>query len=499
MLTPQEIKTLIESDYNSDKKAYARIGRRYYEGDHDIKKSRIFFLDKDGNVHEDTTKSNARICRPFFAELVDSSAQYQLSNKEAFVKSDDPKLQQHLDRYFNNNEDFRAELHKLLVGRKVDGDGYFYAYKRKDGRTDFQYAESGGVVEVRKHETDDGCEYVIYWYVDRIGKDNKKIKRIQVWDDKQVAFFTQVDDGQILPDSAEKTNPQPHYLYKKDGDDATYYGDYGRIPFLRLDNGVKRISSLKRVKDHIDDYDLMNCGLTNNIQDAAEVVVVVRGFEGDDLDELMQNMRAKKHIGTPDAQSNVEYRTIDIPVEARVKKMEIDVSNIFHDGRGVNTEALKDSNATVSVAIKMAYFGLDLDADETETALRQFMRMVLDMVLPEINEENETDYQQSDVYFDFHREGITNAQEMAQISLLEAQVQQTKITTLLNISQKLDNETLMQLVCDELDIDYEEIKDKLPKPEDDALYAPAAARTVLDGITPEDEAPKDDAGGDLIE
>lgn len=499
MLTPQEIKTLIESDYNSDKKAFARIGRRYYEGDHDIRRCRIFFIDKDGKVQEDTTKSNARICRPFFAELVDHAAQYQLSNKEAFVKSDDPQLQEHLDRYFNDNEDFRAELHELLVGRKVDGDGYFYAYKRKDGRTDFQYAESGGVVEVRKHETDDGCEYVIYWYVDRIGKDNKKIKRIQVWDDKQVSFFVQVDDGQITPDVDEKPNPRPHIIYKKDGDDATYYDVYGLIPFFRLDNNRKRISSLKRVKDHIDDYDLMNCGLTNNIQDAAEVLVVVRGFDGDDLDELMQNMKAKKHIGTPDPNSNVEYRTIDIPVEARVKKMEIDVNNIYCDGRGVNIEALKDSNATVSVAIKTAYFRLDLDADETETRLKQFMRKILDPVLSEINKENETDYQQGDVYFDFSRESITNAQEMAQIALLEAQKRNMEITSLLNIQTQLDHETLMQLICEQLDIDYEEIKDKLPKPEDDALYAPAYARTALAGILPEDEAPEDDAGGDLIE
>ena len=60
-------------------------------------------------------------------------------------------------------------------------------------------------------------------------------------------------------------------------------------------------------------------------------------------------------------------------------------------------------------------------------------------------------------------------------------------------------ERIVQLICEQLELDYEEIKGKLPKPEDDALYAPAAARTALDGITPEDEAPEDDAGGDLIE
>ena len=497
MLTPERIKSLIESDYNSPRKQYARIGRRYYEGDHDIRRCRIFFLDSEGKAHEDTTKSNARICRPFFAELVDHAAQYSLSNKEAFVKSDDPELQKYLDIYFNDDENFRAELHKLLVGRKVDGEAYFYAYKRKDGRTAFQYAESGGVVEVRKTETDDNCEYVIYWYTDRIGKDNKKIKRIQVWDSSQVAFFTQVDDSGIILDKDERINPSPHAIYKKDGDDAIYCEDYGQIPFFRIDNNQKRISSLKRIKDHIDDYDLMNCGLTNNIQDAAEVVVVVRGFDGDDLDELMQNMKAKKAIGTPTPDSNVEYRTIDIPVEARVKKMEIDVSNIYHDGRGLNTEALKDSSATVSVAIKTAYFGADLDAEETETALRQFMRMLLDLVLHEINQENETDFQQSDVYFDFSRKSIVNEQEAAQIKLLEAQTRNMEITTLKNIQQDLGHETTMKQICERLELDYEEIKDKLPKPEENDPYAPGAAKGILDSITLEDEGP--DAGGDMIE
>lgn len=499
MLTPLEIKKLIDNDYSSDKKRFARVGRRYYEGDHDIRRCRIFFIDKDGKVQEDTTKSNARICRPFFSEIADNAAHYSLSNKGAIVKSDDPELQNYLDVYFNDNDDFRAELHELLVGRKVDGDAYFYAYKRRDGRTDFQYAESGGVVEVRRTETDDGCEYVIYWYVDRIGKDNKKIKRIQVWDAKQVAFFTQVDDGLIVPDKDEKINPRPHAIYRKDGDDATYYEDYGEIPFYRIDNNKMRMSSIKRIKDHIDDYDLMNCGLTNSIQDAAEVVVVVRGFDGDDLDELMQNMRAKKAIGTPTPDSNVEYRTIDIPVEARKAKMEIDVNNIYCDGRSVNIEALKDTNATVSVAIKTAYFRMDMDADETETRLKQFMRKILVPVLDEINRVNETDYQQSDVYFDFSRSSITNEQEMAQINLLHAQTRQTEITTLLNISTKLDNETLMQLICEQLDIDYEEIKDKLPEPEDDDPYSARTALSALGGMEPEEGPDEDAQGGEMIE
>ena len=500
MLTPEKIKSLIESDYNSDKKRFARIGQRYYEGDHDIRRYRVFFIDKDGKAQEDKTKSNVRICRPFFAELVDQSAQYQLSGKDGFIRSDKPELQKQLDIYFNNNRKFRAELYKILVGCEVKGQEYAFAYKNTEGRTCFMCADSAGVVEVRARETDDNCEYVIYWYVDRVNKDNKEIKRIEVWDSEKVTFFKQVDNGPITMDENEKENPRPHSIYTKDNSGDRYQESYGQIPFFRLDNNPKRTSSLKLVKDHIDDYDLMNCGLSNNIQDAAEVLVVIRGFEGDDIDDFMENLKAKKAVGTPTANDNVEYRTIDIPVEARKAKMEIDEKNIFHDGRGINMEGLKDSGATVSIAVRAAYFGLDMKCEAKEYALESFLDGPVQLVLAEINKAHSTDYTMADVYYVFDRESITNALENAQIDLTKAQTRQAEITTLLNIERHLGNETFMELICEQLDIDYEEIKDKLPAPDESDPYSAAAAKGALASIIPEDEpAAGDEGGGDLIE
>ena len=55
--------------------------------------------------------------------------------------------------------------------------------------------------------------------------------------------------------------------------------------------------------------------------------------------------------------------------------------------------------------------------------------------------------------------------------MTEAQTRNMEINTLLSLETHLGNETTMQLVCEQLDIDYEDIKDKLPKPEDDDPYA----------------------------
>jgi SPP1 family phage portal protein len=486
VLSTQEIKTFIDNDRASNKKKLAEVGLRYYEADHDIKNYRVFFFDADGQLQEDKTKSNIKISHPFFTELVDQEVQYMLSGKDGFVMSDNPELQKELDAYFNENEDFTSELYEVLTGCVSKGFEYMYAYKNTEGKTAFQCADSIGVVEVRAKETDDGCEYVIFWYVDRIGKDNKKITRIQVWDEKQTHFFCQEDDGKIIPDESVELNPRPHTIYKKDGDDSTYYEGFGFIPFFRLDNCKKQFSGLKAIKALIDDYDLMSCGLSNNIQDTNEALYVVKGFQGDNLDELMVNIKAKKHVGVDD-DGGVEVHTVDIPYQARQTKLDLDEKNIYRFGMGFNSAQLGDGNIT-NIVIKSRYALLDLKCNKLEIRLKQFMRKLLKVVLAEINELNGTDYQQKDVWFNFEREVMTNAADNAQIELTDAQKQQVQITTLLNLATYLDEETLMQNICDILDIDYEEIKDKLPERE---ASDPYAAQTALDAVQTEDE-PVDD-------
>jgi SPP1 family phage portal protein len=491
MLSVSEIKSFIDNDKASKKKQLAREGDRYFNGDHDIKKYRIFFINAEGVLQEDLTKSNIRICHPFYTELVDQEVQYLLSGEEGFVRSDNPELQNKLDEYFNDNEDFMAELYEIVSGAVAKGFENAYAFKNKDGITCFMCADSLGVVEVRARDTDDGCDYVIYHYVDRIDKDTKKITRIQVWDSKQVTYYVQDGEGKIELDDSQKINPRPHSTYTKEGDDSIYYEDYGFIPFFRLDNNKKQQSGLKPVKDLIDDYDLMACGLSNNIQDTNESLYVVKGFEGDNLDELMVNIKAKKHIGVGE-DGDVEIKTVDIPVEARQTKLELDEKNIYRFGQGLNTAGLKDTAATTNIAIKSAYSLLDLKCNKMEIRLKQFMRKLLKVVLDEINELEGTDYQQKDVYFKFEREVPTNALENAQIELTEAQRKQTEITTILNLANNIDDETRLQLICEQLDIDYEDIKDKVPKEDDSA--DPFKVQSALDAVVVDDPD-----GGGVIE
>ena len=102
----------------------------------------------------------------------------------------------------------------------------------------------------------------------------------------------------------------------------------------------------------------------------------------------------------------------------------------------------------------------------------------MQIVLDDINKRNNTDYQQKDVYFDFEREVITNASDNASIKKIEADTKAVEINLLMGLAQVLDSETVVQLICEQLDIDYNEIKDKLPKQEPNDPYE---AMGVLNG------------------
>lgn len=462
MLKESEITNFINQDILDSKKRYARIAEKYYNSEHDIKNYRLYYYDANGELQEDKTRSNIKISHPFFAELVDQEAQYILSTKKQFIKSDISELQHELDKYFNYNDDFISELYETITDAIVKGFGFLYAYKDKNDRIAFQSADSLGVVEVRAKDTDDGCEYVIYWYVDRIEKSHKKIKRIQVWDKNQTFFYVQEDDGNLILDDSQPLNPRPHVTYTKD-DDNIYYENFGFIPFFRLDNNGNKQSSLKSVKELIDDYDLMSCGLSNNIQDGSEMYWVVKGFKGDNLDEMITNIKSKKHVGV-ESDGDVSIKTVEIPYQARKVKLEEDEKNIYRFGMGFNSTQLGDGNVT-NVVIKSRYALLDLKCNKLEIRLKSFLRKIIDIVLKEINERNSTDYQSENVFFEFERNIITNSSDNAQIELVKAQTEQVEINTLLGLASVLGNDILVQRICEALDLDYEEIKDKLPKQE----------------------------------
>lgn len=469
MLSVSEIKHFINDDRTSLRKQFAKKGLEYYEARHDIKDYKVYYFDEDGILQEDKTKANERISHPFFTELTDQCVQYMLSGDTPIVRSDIPELQNLLNEYFD--DDFKMELNDLLTYTGIEGFSYLYRYADEDMKTRFKFADGVNVVEVPAKYTSDGKAYVIYYYYWKTEK-KKVIHKIEVWDDEKVYYYNMTNGTTIKKD---EEMPERYHVQYSEGEEK-YYDTFGDIPFIRLDNNRKQFSDLKTIKDLIDDYDLMSCGLSNNIQDFAEGFYVVKGFQGHSMSELTQAIRVKKQVGVGE-NGDVDIKTVNIPYEARKTKLELDETNIYRFGMGFNSNQLGDGNVT-NVVIKSRYALLDLKANKKEMQLRRMMKKLIKIVLDEINKESKTSYSMNDVYMVFDRVVPSNEVDNATIAQTEANTRQTEINTLLNLATYLDNETLMQNICEVLDIDYEHIQDKLPSDDDESVDATTAQATL---------------------
>ena len=460
-LTVPEIKKFISDDRSSEKKRRAAVGERYYNAEHDILNSRMFYFNADGKLVEDTTRANFKIVHPFFTILADQFSAYMLSTKENPIqaKKNDDGLQDYLDERFN--DEFWSEIGELITGAYVKGFDYVYRYKNAENKSVYQCADGMGVVEVPARDADDGKDHIIYHYSDTIEKGKKKVTRIQDWTAEESMYYVQIGDGEIKPDESVKYNPRPHVIYQDEESGQMMGKPFGFIPFWRLDYTKKQHSGLKPIKGLIDDYDLHACSLSNNLSDFDTPLYVVSGFQGDNLDELQQNLKTKKIVGV-DSEGGVTVQTVEIPYQARQAKLEMDEKNIYIFGMGFNPAQVGDGNIT-NIVILSRYTLLDLKKSKFEKRLKKLLKQFIKIELDEINEEHGTDYQMSDITIDLTPDIPTNEAENLANEKLKAETQQIRINSILNVAIQIGDEAALQAICDILEIDFDDVKDQVKK------------------------------------
>ncbi len=475
MLEPGRIASIIAADKYSRRKKQARAGQKYYDGEHDILQYRIFYINKEGNLKEDLTKSNIRTPHPFFHEIAEQEVAYILSNGIQF-KADPEELQEYLKPYFGDM--FIGEIKEVITDTIVRGFGYAYWYRDMKGITRFCHADSMGIVEVKDGDASDTVnDYIIRYYPVAV-RDGKTAVRVEVWDKDMTWYYIQ--SGSTLElDANVKVNPCPHLLYECGGE--YYYEECDRIPFLRLDNNRKQQSGAKQIKPIIDDYDLMDCGLSNNLQDINEGIYVVRGFKGQDYDELLMNVKARKVVGVGE-KGDVDIKTIDIPYEARMAKMEEDEKNIYRTALAFNASQTGDGNIT-NIILKSRYTLLDMKSRKLIWNIKKFLHVFLGIVIDEVNDAHGTMYSADDVMVVIDPVVPTDEKEDAEIRKLEAETIRERVGALLDTASIIDGDILMKELCGVLGIDYEEAKAKENMPQELEMI-----RELLDGQETEGSA-----------
>lgn len=442
----------IKEDNASTTKSKAREGIRYYDYEHDILNNRIFYFDDNGTLKEDEYASNIKIPHAFHTELVDQKVQYLLSNPVEVI-TEDEELQEYLEEYYD--EDFQVFLQDTLEGASNKGFEYIFARTTAENKLTFQVSDSLKTFDI--YDNSNNRVGVVRHYDKEITKDGKKetITYAEIWTDESVTFYVKDKNKSFELDPNRENNPRPHVL-GKDAEGAIYERSYGRIPFNRLSNNKREKTDLEPIKALIDDYDIMAAYLSNNLQDFTDAIYVVKGFKGDNLSSLRQNIKAKKTVGVG-TDGDVDIRTVEIPYEARQAKLEIDKDAIYKFGMGFDSTQIGDGNIT-NIVIKSRYALLDMKANKAEVRLRAMLKWINEMIVEDINRRHNTDFKASDIKIEIVRETMVNENDIVNNEKIEAETKQTIIETILAVAPRIGDEETLKLICELYDLDWEEIQ-----------------------------------------
>lgn len=154
----------------------------------------------------------------------------------------------------------------------------------------------------------------------------------------------------------------------------TFRHNLGTVPFIPFQNNNVCSSDLDKIKRLVDSYDKTYSGFVDDLEDIQQVIFVLTNYGGADLKQFLSDLKYYKTIqveseGSED-KSGVSTLTIDIPVEARDKLLDITRKAIFDMGQGIDPQQQGFDN-TSGEAMKFLYSLLELKAGLMETEFRQ--------------------------------------------------------------------------------------------------------------------------------
>ncbi|NGL84146.1 phage portal protein [Streptococcus equi] len=455
-LLGKKIKSLIDSDRASNLKSKMRQGINYYDSKHDILDYRLFYFDSNDKLKEEKYRANTKISHGFFTELVDQKVQYLLSNPIE-IKTQQEGLQDYLNEYVN--EDFQLILQELVEGASQKACEYVFWKLDSTNRLIFKTADALKTIPI--YDDNLNISQMIYYYEDEIAVDgkNKKVIKAQLWTAEQVFYFVSKENNDFVLDDSLEINPSYHKMVRSNTTGELFGKGYGQVPFIKLSNNKREKTDLEPIKGLIDDYDLMACSLSNNLIDFDHPIYAVRGFQGDNLDKLTQNLKTRKTVGVA-TDGGIDVQTVNIPVEARKTKLSIDKEGIYKFGMGFDSSQSGDGNIT-NVVIKSRYSLLDLKCNKTEIRLRAVIKQMLELIVQNINELHNKAYDTSDIEIIITRDVMANETDNVTIDKIEAETKQILINNIMTAATRLDDRTVLELLADVLQVDADDVEKKL--------------------------------------
>lgn len=414
-LTDSRVVRLI-FDFNASKtREWMLTGEKYYQVDNDILErtdTRIV----NGKVVSESYKANNRLAHAKYKGQVDEKVAYLLAKPVTYQCGDDGPGKQYKELVKGIlGKHFQHQFSELGYEASNKGIAWLHVYVDEQGVLRTMVIPAEQCIPVWKDASHTELETLIRVYtVDVWEYDTRKtVTNVEVWQADSVAYYrlegkllvwddTMNDDGEYGPVSHIKTT--------LDG-----WRSWGRIPFVPFKNNQKELPDIKFVKSLLDAYDSGRSEAANYVEDVKNLIYVLKGYGGADLDEFMEDLNRNRAIKIDDPEDGgVDTLTPQMDITALREHYEQLKRDIAEDGQAVDKDPDRYGNSPSGVALKFMYAGLDLKCNLMETEFKLGFEQLLFFIDEYLKLTGKGDFTAVDLDIVFNRNMAINEAEQIQ-------------------------------------------------------------------------------------
>jgi len=345
----------------------AITGERYYENETDILLKPADKAD-DGSV---LRSADNRIPRNFHGLIVNQKASYAFTAPPTFDVGNAAANKRITEVL---GDEYAKNCMELCINAANTSIGWVHYWKNEGG---FEWAvvDSKQVIPVFDRGLKKQLLGVLRVYNDTDDDTGVNYTYYEYWTDTECQAFRRqaADTIDALEYCDMFVEPSSGELI------STYKHGLEAVPFIPFWNNNTHRSDLKNIKPLIDVYDKVFSGFINDLDDVQELIFVLSGYGGTDLNGFLNDLKKYKTIkidADEDGKPGVSTISIEIPIEARNSVLTATRKAIFEQGQGFDPQPENFGNQS-GEALKFMYSLLEMKTGIMETEFRLgFARLI---------------------------------------------------------------------------------------------------------------------------
>lgn len=394
----------IQAWLTSEKRNMMLAGKRYYDGEHDILNKQRQAVDECGNMRTINGLPNNQIVDNRYVELVEQKVNYLLA-KPVEVKTEDENYGKKLDKIFNNI--FRKRMKNLGIDILNCGIGYLHPYIKEDGTFAIKRFNPEEILPFWKDEEHEIIDSFIRIYPVSVyeGKQKKIIQKADYYTKQGIKHY--VYENQNLVPDVEKQ--EEAYLNINENPFT-----WSKIPLVAFKYNQREIPLIKRVKCLQDALNILLSNYSDNMmEDIRSTVLILEGYEGEDLATFRKNLLAYGvvKVGTDERKGDVRELRIEVNAANYDLIIKLIKKAIIENGSGFDAKDDRMSNNPNQMNIRSIYSDIDLDANGMELEIQSSLEQLMFFVNIYLNITNNTQ-NENEVQFIFSRDTPINEAEV---------------------------------------------------------------------------------------